>query len=180
MKEAEELEAKKAEMRVVGDRITALDAEVNEVETRLNDLMLRVPNLPDPSVPAGKDDAENVVTRQRRTKDGQDFGFEPPHWTWAALGIIDFERGVKVSGTRFYMLIGAGAKLQRALISFMLDVHIGQGYTEVYPPYLVKREVLVGTGQLPKFAENQYYDQIDDLWMIPRRKCPANMYAARW
>jgi seryl-tRNA synthetase len=181
MKDAEEREAKKAEMRAVGDRIAALDAEVNEVETRLNDLMLRVPNLPDPTVPVGKDDSENIVTRvEGEPKTAKDFGFEPkPHWDLGtALGIIDFERGVKVSGTRFYMLIGAGAKLQRALISFMLDVHIGQGYTEVYPPYLVKREVLIGTGQLPKFAENQYYDQIDDLWMIPTAEVPVtNMYA---
>jgi seryl-tRNA synthetase len=178
---AEERETKKAEMRVVGDRITALDAEINEVETRLNDLMLRVPNIPDPSVPVGKDDTENIVTRViGEPKTAKDFGFEPKaHWDLGtALGIIDFERGVKVSGTRFYMLIGAGAKLQRALISFMLDVHIGQGYTEVYPPYLVKREVLIGTGQLPKFAENQYYDQIDDLWMIPTAEVPVtNMYA---
>ena len=181
MPDATEREAKKSEMRAVGDRITALDAEVNEVETRLNDLMLRVPNLPDASVPVGKDDSENVVTRvEGEPKTAKDFGFEPkPHWDLGtALGIIDFERGVKVSGTRFYMLIGAGAKLQRALISFMLDVHIGQGYTEVYPPYLVKREVLIGTGQLPKFAENQYYDQIDDLWMIPTAEVPVtNMYA---
>jgi seryl-tRNA synthetase len=181
MKDAEEREAKKAEMRAVGDRITALDAEVSDVEMRLNDLMLRVPNLPDPSVPVGKDDSENIVTRvEGEPKTAQHFGFEPkPHWDLGtALGIIDFERGVKVSGTRFYMLIGAGAKLQRALISFMLDVHIGQGYTEVYPPYLVKREVLIGTGQLPKFAENQYYDQIDDLWMIPTAEVPVtNMYA---
>jgi seryl-tRNA synthetase len=181
MKEAAEREAKKAEMRAVGDRITTLDAEVNEVETRLNDLMLRVPNIPDASVPIGKDDTENIVTRiEGEPKIAKDFGFEPkPHWDLGtALGIIDFERGVKVSGTRFYMLIGAGAKLQRALINFMLDVHIGQGYTEVYPPYLVKREVLIGTGQLPKFAENQYYDQIDDLWMIPTAEVPVtNMYA---
>ena len=181
MKDVEEREAKKAEMRAVGDRITALDAEVNEVETRLNDRMLRVPNLPDPSVPVGKDDSENIVTRvEGEPQTAQHFGFEPqPHWDLGtALGIIDFERGVKVSGTRFYMLMGAGAKLQRALISFMLDVHIGQGYTEVYPPYLVKREVLIGTGQLPKFAENQYYDQIDDLWMIPTAEVPVtNMYA---
>ena len=181
MKDAAEREAKKAEMRAVGERIATLDAEVNEVETRLNDLMLRVPNPPDPSVPVGKDDSENIVTRViGDPKTAKEFGFEPkPHWDLGtALGVIDFERGVKISGTRFYMLIGAGAKLQRALISFMLDVHIGQGYTEVYPPYLVKREVLIGTGQLPKFAENQYYDQIDDLWMIPTAEVPVtNMYA---
>ena len=181
MKDATEREAKKAEMRAVGDQIDALDAQVREVETHLNDLMLRVPNIPDASVPVGKDDTENIVTRVvGEPKKAQDFGFEPkPHWDLGtALGIIDFERGVKVSGTRFYMLIGAGAKLQRALINFMLDVHIGQGYTEVYPPYLVKRETLIGTGQLPKFAENQYFDQVDDLWMIPTAEVPVtNMYA---
>ena len=181
MKDAAEREAKKAEMRAVGDRIDMLDAEIREAETKLNDLMLRVPNLPDPSVPIGKDDSENVVTRVvGEPKTAKDFGFEPkPHWDLGpALGILDFERGVKISGTRFYMLIGAGARLQRALITFMLDVHIAQGYTEVYPPYLVKREVLIGTGQLPKFAENQYYDQIDDLWMIPTAEVPVtNMYA---
>ncbi len=181
MKDVAEREGKKAEMRAVGDQIDALDAQVREVETQLNDLMLRVPNIPDPSVPIGKDDTENIVTRiEGEPKTAKDFGFEPkPHWDLGtALGIIDFERGVKVSGTRFYMLVGAGAKLQRALISFMLDVHIRQGYTEVYPPYLVKRETLIGTGQLPKFAENQYFDQVDDLWMIPTAEVPVtNMYA---
>jgi len=181
MKDAAEREAKKAEMRAVGDRIDALDAQVRDVETRLNDLMLRVPNLPDPSVPVGKDESENVVVRVvGEPQTAQTLGFEPkPHWDLgAALGLIDFERGVKVSGTRFYMLIGAGAQLQRALISFMLDVHLRQGYTEVYPPYLVKRQALIGTGQLPKFAENQYYDQIDDLWLVPTAEVPVtNMYA---
>ncbi|HET7376508.1 MAG TPA: serine--tRNA ligase, partial [Anaerolineae bacterium] len=150
------------------------------LETRLNDLMLVVPNIPDPSVPVGKDESENKVLRiVGKPKQREDFGFEPkPHWDLGtALNIIDFERGVKVSGTRFYMLLGLGARLQRALVTWMLDVHIKQGYTEVYPPYLVKREVLIGTGQLPKFAENQYYDQIDDLWMIPTAEVPVtNMY----
>lgn len=181
MKDAAERDAKKAEMRAVGDQIDALDAQVREVETQLNDLMLRVPNMPDASVPVGKDDTENIVTRiEGEPKTAAHFGFEPKaHWDLGtALGIIDFERGVKVSGTRFYMLVGAGAKLQRALISFMLDVHIRQGYTEIYPPYLVKRETLIGTGQLPKFAENQYFDQVDDLWMIPTAEVPVtNMYA---
>ena len=174
-------EAKKAEMRAVGDQIDALDAHVRDVETQLNDLMLRVPNLPDPSVPVGQDESENPVVRVvGKPKTTEDFGFEPkPHWDLGSgLGIIDFERGVKVSGTRFYMLIGAGARLQRALIAWMLDVHIRQGYTEVYPPYLVKRETLIGTGQLPKFAENQYHDEMDDLWMIPTAEVPVtNMYA---
>ncbi len=181
MKDAAEREAKKTEMRSVGDEIDRLDAEVKTVETRLNDLMLVVPNIPDASVPIGKDESENPVLRvvgSPKTKD--DFGFEPKaHWDLGtALNIIDFERGVKVSGTRFYMLLGLGARLQRALVTWMLDVHINQGYTEVYPPYLVRREVLIGTGQLPKFAENQYFDQKDDLWMIPTAEVPVtNMYS---
>ncbi len=181
MKDEAEREAKKAEMRSVGEQIDRLDAEIRDVENRLNDLMLVVPNIPDPSVPIGMDESENKVLRVvGNPKKKEDFGFEPkPHWDLGpALNIIDFERGVKVSGTRFYMLLGLGARLQRALVTWMLDVHIGQGYTEVYPPYLVKREVLIGTGQLPKFAENQYYDQIDDLWMIPTAEVPVtNMYA---
>jgi seryl-tRNA synthetase len=180
MKDDAEREAKKAEMRSVGDKIDRLDAEIRDVDSRLNDLMLVVPNIPDPSVPIGKDESENKVLRViGNPKKKEDFGFEPrPHWDLGpALNIIDFERGVKVSGTRFYMLLGLGARLQRALVTWMLDVHIGQGYTEVYPPYLVKREVLIGTGQLPKFADNQYYDQIDDLWMIPTAEVPVtNMY----
>lgn len=180
MRDEAERETKKAEMRLVGEQIDRLDAEVRGLETRLNDLMLVVPNMPDPSVPVGKDESENKVLRiVGEPKQREDFGFEPkPHWDLGtALNIIDFERGVKVSGTRFYMLLGLGARLQRALVTWMLDVHIKQGYTEVYPPYLVKREVLIGTGQLPKFAENQYYDQIDDLWMIPTAEVPVtNMY----
>lgn len=180
MRAEAERETKKAEMRLVGEQIDRLDAEVRGFETRLNDLMLVVPNIPDPSVPVGKDESENKVLRiVGEPKQREDFGFEPkPHWDLGtALNIIDFERGVKVSGTRFYMLLGLGARLQRALVTWMLDVHIKQGYTEVYPPYLVKREVLIGTGQLPKFAENQYYDQIDDLWMIPTAEVPVtNMY----
>ncbi len=171
----------KVEMRNLGDQITEIDAEIRRVERRLNDLMLTVPNLPDPSVPIGKDESENKVLRWKGDpKTVKDFGFMPkPHWSLGPeLGIIDFERGVKISGTRFYMLIGAGARLQRALIAWMLDVHMKQGYTEVYPPYLVKRQALIGTGQLPKFAENQYFDQVDDLWMIPTAEVPVtNMYA---
>jgi seryl-tRNA synthetase len=180
MKDEAAREAKKTEMRSVGDEIDRLDAEIRDVETRLNDLMLVVPNIPDPSVPVGKDESENKVLRiVGEPKKKEDFGFEPkPHWDLGtALNIIDFERGVKVSGTRFYMLLGLGARLQRALVTWMLDVHIQQGYTEVYPPYLVKREVLIGTGQLPKFAENQYFDSQDDLWMIPTAEVPVtNMY----
>ena len=180
MKDTAEREAQKERMREVGDRIATLDKHIAQVEQELNEAMLTVPNLPDPSVPVGKDESENPVVRVvGEPKTTKDFGFEPlPHWDLGMrLGLIDFERGVKVSGSRFYLLLGAGARLQRALIAWMLDVHSQQGYTEVYPPYLVKTDCLVGTGQLPKFAENQYHDAPDDLWMIPTAEVPVtNMY----
>jgi seryl-tRNA synthetase len=126
----------------------------------------------------GKDETENVVVRT--WGEPREFDFEPlPHWELGErLGIIDFERGVKISGSRFYVLKGLGAKLQRALINWMLDVHINEhGYTEVYPPYLVRRECLIGTAQLPKFADNLYYDAEDDLWLIPTAEVPVtNLY----
>ncbi len=178
IKDPEERQATIAEMREVGDRIDALDAELGPVEERLNALLLEVPNMPDASVPVGADESENVVLRQ----EGEipTLAFAPkPHWELGeALGVLDFERGVKISGSRFYLLRGAGARLQRALIAWMLDVHIQQhGYTEVYPPYLVRRECLYGTGNLPKFGENLYYDTEDDLWLIPTAEVPVtNMY----
>jgi seryl-tRNA synthetase len=180
LKDAAEREAQKARMREVGDRIAALDGQIVQIEQGLNDAMLAVPNLPDPSVPVGKDESENPVVRTiGKPKQAEDFGFDPlPHWDLGPrLGIIDFERGVKISGSRFYLLTGAGARLQRALIAWMIDVHLRQGYTEVYPPYLVKTDCLIGTGQLPKFGELQYHDQADDLWMIPTAEVPVtNMY----
>ncbi len=180
MADAAEREARKERMRQVGDQIAALDGQIADVERDLNDLLLVVPNLPDPSVPLGRSESENPIIRTvGAPKQAGDFGFEPlPHWDLGPrLGILDFERGVKISGSRFYLLTGPGARLQRALIAWMIDVHIQQGYSEVYPPYLVKRECLIGTGQLPKFGELQYYDQFDDLWMIPTAEVPVtNMY----
>ncbi len=165
-------------MRQVGGKIKALESELEPVQQRLDDALLRVPNLPDKSVPIGPDESHNIVVRQ--DTDLPVFPFEPlPHWDLGeALGILDFERGVKISGTRFYLLKGAGARLQRALISFMLDVHTrDQGYTEIYPPYLVRRECLYGTAQLPKFADNLYMDTEDDLWLIPTAEVPVtNMH----
>jgi len=159
--------------RDLGERISALDAEVRQVEGRLNELLLLVPNMPHPDVPVGDSEADNVVVRT--SGEPRELGFEPkPHWEIGeALGIIDFERGVKISGTRFYILLGLGARLQRALITVMLDVHIEQGYTEVYPPYMVKRECMVGTAQLPKFADNLYHDEQDDMWFIPTAEVPV-------
>ncbi len=166
------------EMRGVGERIKALEAELQPIQERLDAALLEVPNLPDPSVPVGPDESHNVVVREEG--DLPEFGFEPlPHWDLGqALQIIDFERGVKISGTRFYILKDGGARLQRALIAWMLDTHTQRhGYTEVYPPYLVRRECLYGTAQLPKFAENQYFDAEDDLWLVPTAEVPVtNMY----
>jgi len=174
LKDPAEREARIAEMRAVGERIALLDAEVRSVDERLNQLLLEVPNLPHPDVPVGKDETENVVVRT--VGEPRRFDFAPlPHWELGpSLGIIDFERGVKISGTRFYVLKGDGARLQRALIAYMIDLHVQKhGYTEVYPPFLVRRETLVGTGQLPKFADNLYRDVEDDLWLIPTAEVPV-------
>ena len=165
-------------MRQVGERIKQIEGELGPVQDRLQDALLRVPNMPDPSVPVGADDSENVITRV----EGEipSYPFEPKaHWDLGeGLDIIDFARGVKVSGTRFYMLKGAGARLQRAIIAWMIDLHTERhGYCEVYPPFLVRGECLVGTGNLPKFADNLYRDHEDDLWLVPTAEVPVtNMY----
>jgi seryl-tRNA synthetase len=165
-------------MRELGDRIATLDGEEKGVESQLNGLMLHVPNIPLAHVPVAPDESGNVVIAEFGTK--RTFDFAPkPHWELAEeLGIIDFERGVKVAGSRFYVLRGDGARLQRALITWMLDLHTQQhGYQEVYPPYLVLEEMLVGTGNLPKFAENLYRDAEEDKWMIPTAEVPVtNLY----
>ena len=173
MKDGQERQALIAEMRELGKRIKALEARLREVEGRLYEAMLQVPNMPHEKVPVGKDESENVVVRTEG--EPRQFDFEPlPHWELGpALGIIDFERGVKLAGTRFYVLKGLGAKLQRALISWMIDLHVEKhGYTEIYPPFMVKREMLVGAAQLPKFADNLYHDVEDDLWMVPTAEVP--------
>ncbi len=132
----------------------------------------QVPNIPDDDVPFGKDDSENLVMRQ--VGEPQKFDFTPvPHWDLGpALGIIDFERGIKLAGSRFYVLQNAGAKLQRALIQWMLDLHGAQGYREIYPPFMVKEAVIYGAGQLPKFRDNLYHDVEKDAWMVPTAEVP--------
>lgn len=171
-------QALQARMSQIGDEIKALDEELARVEAAFHEAMLNIPNLPHPSVPFGKDDSENVIVRTEGAP--RQFDFTPkPHWDLGpALDIIDFDRGVKLSGTRFYLLKGAGARLQRALIAWMLDLHTQKhGYTEIYPPYMVKAETLVGTGQLPKFTDNLYRDAEEDFWWIPTAEAPVtNMY----
>lgn len=160
-------------MREVSERIRSLEEELQEVEEELGRLLLEVPNMPHLSVPVGKDESENVLVRQEG--EPRKFDFEPlPHWDLGAtLGIIDFERGVKLSGTRFYVLQGLGARLQRALITWMLDLHTEEhGYKEIYPPFVVKEEMMLGSAQLPKFYENLYHDVEDDLWLVPTAEVP--------
>jgi seryl-tRNA synthetase len=160
-------------MRGVSERIDALEKEFRQTEERLNSLLLEVPNIPRPDVPLGEGEDDNVVIRQwgePRTYDSTPL----PHWELGErLGIIDFERGVKLSGSRFYVLKGTGARLQRALIAYMLDLHGEHGYTEVYPPFVVKEECMWGAGQLPKFADNLYHDVEDDLWLVPTAEVPV-------
>ncbi len=171
-KEAAARQSKIEAMRIVGDRITALDKEVGEVEAELNALLATLPNMPDARTPIGKDENENVILKT--VGEPRKFDFEPkPHWDLGpALGILDFERGTKITGSRFYVLSGAGARLQRALIAFMLDLHIRQGYTEKYPPFMVKGETVFAAGQLPKFADNLYKDHEEDFYFVPTAEVP--------
>ncbi len=164
------------EMRGVGVRITDLEDRLRDVENQLQQALYQVPNLPHESVPIGADESENAIIRQEGDpKTAEDFGFEPlPHWELGPrLGILDFERGAKLSGSRFFVMFGLGARLQRALIQWMLDFHIEKhGYTEVYPPYVVREECMWGAGQLPKFIDNIYHDVEDDLWLIGTGEIP--------
>ena len=162
-----------AQMRQLGDQITSLQQQTKEAKTELDSLLLELPNIPHPSVAVGRGAADNVVVRTWGKP--KEFPFKPlPHWELGEkLGMIDFQRGVKLSGTRFYVLKGLGARLQRALISFMLDVHVSEhGYKEIYPPFMVKRECMVGSGNLPKFGDNLYHDEQDDFWFIPTAEVP--------
>ena len=171
-KDKAEREEKIASMRDVGDKIAALDEQVRAVEEKLGDLISNVPNLPDPLTPLGKDESENLVVRN--VGEIPTFDFEPkPHWDLGPeSGLINFDQGVKITGSRFYVLSGAAARLQRALIAYMLDLHIKQGYLEKYTPFMVKAETLYAAGQLPKFIDNLYHDIEEDFWMVPTAEVP--------
>ena len=156
------------EMRSAGSKISELEEELRSTGEKLDGLLLRVPNIPDESAPVGPDESANVVVRT--VGELPSFDFEPEaHWDIAErLGVIDFERGVRLAGSRFFVLRGLGAKLQRALISFMLDMHVERhGYTEVYLPYMINRDTALASGHLPGFQEEMYHDDEDDLWMVP-------------
>ena len=172
MKDHAEREAKIKAMRAVGEQIGQLDDQLRQVDADLKALMSTLPNIPDAQTPYGVDESDNVVLET--VGEPPSFDFEPkPHWELGpALGILDFERGVKITGSRFYVLGGAGARLQRALIAFMLDLHIRQGYTEKYTPFMVRTETVYAAGQLPKFADNLYKDHEEDLYFVPTAEVP--------
>ncbi len=165
-------------MRALGERVSQLEKQLAQQEENFQQRLLELPNLPHPDVPVGKDEEENIIIRTEGELSA--FSFSPrPHWELGeTLGIIDFERGVKISGSRFYILKGLGARLQRALINWMLDLHVDEhGYTEIYPPVMVKQDCLVGTGNLPKFGDNLYRDIEEDFWFIPTAEVPVtNLY----
>ena len=172
MKEATARQSKIDAMRVVGDKIAEFDKQVSEVEAELNALTASIPNILDARVPYGVDESENLVIKT--IGEPRKFEFPPkPHWDLGpALGILDFERGTKLTGSRFYVLQAAGARLQRALIAWMLDLHIRQGYEEKYLPFMVKTAVVYGAGQLPKFADNLYKDHEEDYYFVPTAEVP--------
>lgn len=172
MKDPAERQAKIEAMRVLGERIAELDEQVRQVESDLQALVATIPNIPHPDTPYGTGEHDNRVVRQ--SGEIPQLDFRPlPHWDLGVnLGIIDFERGVKITGSRFYILNGAGARLQRALIAWMLDLHIRQGYEERYLPFMVKSQTLFASGQLPKFADNLYHDAEEDFWNVPTAEVP--------
>ncbi|AXA35127.1 Seryl-tRNA synthetase [Candidatus Sumerlaea chitinivorans] len=174
IKAGEDAEPLKEQVRRLGEEIKILEDEAAELEAELKNLLLRVPNLPHESVPVGKDESQNRVVREWGEK--PTFDFTPlPHWEIGEkLGIINFEQGSKITGSGFIVYAEAGARLQRALINFMLDMHVERhGYREVYPPFVVSRETMTGTGQLPKFEDDLYRIDRDDLFLIPTAEVPV-------
>ncbi len=173
-----EKQAKIAEMREIADRIKSIESEVKKIEVDRDDLLLNIPNVPDPTVPVGDADAGDRVIRTWGTPRKADFKLLS-HWEIGEkLDIIDFDRGAKITGTGFYVLKGDGARLERALVNYMLDLHRDQGYRELFPPAIVNRKSCVGTGQLPKMQEDMYWVERDDLWLNPTAEVPVtNLYA---
>lgn len=176
-KEGGDVTAAKEEMRKVGDRIAEIDRELAVVERDLRSALLSIPNIPAPEIPTGADSSSNVVVRKVGEWKDPDFKILDHMAVGEKLGIFDFPRGVKLTGTGFPIILGQGAKLQRALIQYMLDVHCQtQGYTEMLPPFVVNSDSMTGTGQLPKFAEDLYHCEVDDFWLIPTAEVPVTNY----
>ncbi len=176
-KEGGDVAAAKDEMRKVGDRIAEIDRELAQVDHDLRETLLMIPNIPAPEIPTGLDSTANEVVRFVGEWKDPDFKIPTHIEIGERLGIFDFPRGVKLTGTGFPIILGQGAKLQRALIQYMLDLHCQkQGYTEMLPPFVVNSDSMTGTGQLPKFAEDLYHCQIDDFWLIPTAEVPVTNY----
>ena len=161
------------QMKLLSDEIKKNDAEVNALEQKQRDILLNIPNTPHSSVPVGKDDSENVEIRRSGTP--RSFDFEPkPHWEIGAkLGILDPERAAKVTGARFHFYKDLGARLERSVINFFLNTHTANGYTEIFPPYMVNRASMTGTGQLPKFEEDAFRLANEDYFLIPTAEVPV-------
>ena len=168
------MQRKKEEMRQVSGKIKELDEELRRLEGGMEQILLRLPNIPDPAVPPGQDEADNLEVRAWGRPPG--FTFAPqPHWDIGeGLGILDFSRAGKIAGSRFTLYRGDGARLERALINFMLDLHTGKhGYCEIFPPFLVNPSSMTGTGNLPKFAEDAFKIEGADLYLIPTAEVPV-------
>ena len=172
MKDPAERQEKIDAMRTVGDAIALLDEQLRLVDEQLTTKLASLPNIPDPAVPVGAGEQDNQVVKTVGVI--PEFAFTPKaHWDLGPeLGILNFEQGTKLSGTRFYVLSGAGARLQRAIIAWMLDLHSRQGYTEKYLPFMLRGDILFGAGQLPKFADNLYHDAEEDFWFVPTAEVP--------
>jgi len=168
-----ELEKLISEMRQLGDEINDLESKLRIIEDKVQSFLLYIPNLPHNTVPVGKDETENVEIRRWGVP--PEFDFEPlNHWDIGEiLGIIDFERAGKIAGSRFAVMKSVGARLERALINFMLDLHISKGYIEVFPPLLVNRDSMIGTGQLPKFEEDLFKTEEPEYYLIPTAEVPV-------
>lgn len=177
-KAGEDVTAIMAEMRELGDEIKEFDVKTNEIDEKIKYIMLRIPNIPNPSVPEGESDEDNVEIK--RWGEPTKFDFEPKaHWDLGTdLNILDFERGGKIAGSRFTIYKGLGARLERSIINYFLDKHTTEnGYTEVLPPYMVNRDSMTGTGQLPKFEEDAFKVENNGYFLIPTAEVPVtNMY----
>ncbi len=175
----ENTDAIQAETREIADRIKAIEAQKNEIEAQQNQWVYTLPNLPSEKTPDGADETHNVVVKTWGDEFKSRYQENPlPHFEiGTALGILDFERGVKIAQSRFSVMMGEGARLERALINLMLDTHTAHGYTEVLPPFLVNRQTMTGTGQLPKFEEDMFACRDDELFLIPTAEVPVtNLY----
>lgn len=172
-KAGENTDAIFAEMRELSDNIKELDSKVNEIDEELRNFMLKIPNIPNPEIPIGKDDSANKEIR--KVGEPRNFGFEPQaHWDIGEnLDILDFERGAKLTGTRFTVYKGLGARLERAVIQYFLNSNTEHGYTEIFPPYMVNRASMTGTGQLPKFEEDAFKVSNNGYFLIPTAEVPV-------